>query len=267
VVQEWRESQGPADQMSEQNILIQGTGYEYHHPIGKKETLEKANPKGLRSFYTKWYKPQRMAIIIVGDFDVGKSTLVCKLTGETRTRSGGVEFDSINYIMDGKSHAIDIWDTTGLPQFDAIAENYYPKAEGALMVYDITSKSSFEHLVGKPPDNTVDSWVDKVKTKKPDIEFLVVGNKLDRKGEGRAVDPVAAVKLCKQLGNLEWMECSAQTGEGVDDALQKLLRKILRRKGEEERIDHTVTTPKQESSCCGCCCCYQGSKEETKRLI
>ena len=49
--------------------IFQGSRYAERIPIGRKEILERATPEGLRAFYRRWYRPDLMAVIAVGDFD------------------------------------------------------------------------------------------------------------------------------------------------------------------------------------------------------
>ncbi|HSA95554.1 MAG TPA: insulinase family protein, partial [Acidobacteriota bacterium] len=53
-------------------ILFRGSKYAERMPIGKKETIERADPKALKRFYKTWYRPDLMAVIAVGDFDRAK---------------------------------------------------------------------------------------------------------------------------------------------------------------------------------------------------
>lgn len=72
VIEEWRLGQGAQERMRNKYwpILFKGSRYEYRLPIGKKEILETAAHERLTTFYKDWYRPNNMAVIAVGDFDV-----------------------------------------------------------------------------------------------------------------------------------------------------------------------------------------------------
>ena len=74
VIEEWRlRDQGISGRISEayQTLLLDGTSYEGHAPIGTIESLEMLGSQELRQFYEEWYQPQHMAVVAVGDFDAG----------------------------------------------------------------------------------------------------------------------------------------------------------------------------------------------------
>ncbi len=106
-------------------------------------------------------------VVVIGDSNVGKSNLLSRFTKnefffDTRPTIG-VEFASKNVTMENKiikgkslflppvvlfliSFTAQIWDTAGQERFRAITEAYYRRAVGALLVYDITRKETFDHV-------------------------------------------------------------------------------------------------------------------------
>ncbi len=71
VLEEWRLGRGAGARMWDQQypILLQGSRYAERLPIGKPEIIETAKPEALESFYRRWYRPDLMAVVAVGDFD------------------------------------------------------------------------------------------------------------------------------------------------------------------------------------------------------
>ncbi|MFM7217870.1 MAG: insulinase family protein, partial [Bacteroidota bacterium] len=72
VVEEWRLGQGANERMRRKYwpTLFKGSRYESRLPIGKKEIIEHCPQSVLRDFYRDWYRPDLMAVIAVGDFNV-----------------------------------------------------------------------------------------------------------------------------------------------------------------------------------------------------
>ncbi|HEX6221327.1 MAG TPA: insulinase family protein [Acidimicrobiia bacterium] len=73
ILDEWRtRAQGFVARVNEQieSLVLPGTDYEGHQPIGTSESIDTTSPEELRRFYDDWYHPERMAIVAVGDFDV-----------------------------------------------------------------------------------------------------------------------------------------------------------------------------------------------------
>ena len=74
VIEEWRLGQGASQRMREKwfPVMMKDSRYAERLPIGKKEVLENFKYKTLKNFYEKWYRPELMAVVVVGDIDVGK---------------------------------------------------------------------------------------------------------------------------------------------------------------------------------------------------
>jgi zinc protease len=72
VIEEWRGGLGAGSRLRDQQIpvLYYESKYAERLPIGKPEVLKSFQPERLRAFYTKWYRPDRMAVVAVGDIDV-----------------------------------------------------------------------------------------------------------------------------------------------------------------------------------------------------
>lgn len=74
VVEEWRLGQGADERLRRAYwpILFRNSRYQDRLPIGKKEIIEGCKQSTLRNFYYDWYRPDLMAVIAVGDFDVAE---------------------------------------------------------------------------------------------------------------------------------------------------------------------------------------------------
>jgi zinc protease len=71
VIEEWRSRLGAQSRLSDAQIpvLLKGSRYEHRLPIGLRETLETVPSEALVRFYERWYRPDLMAVVAVGDFD------------------------------------------------------------------------------------------------------------------------------------------------------------------------------------------------------
>ncbi|MBI4500633.1 MAG: insulinase family protein [Gemmatimonadetes bacterium] len=71
VIEEWRLGRGAESRMQDKQfpVLFQGSRYAERLPIGVKAQLEKYTASDLRRFYQRWYRPDLMAVIAVGEFD------------------------------------------------------------------------------------------------------------------------------------------------------------------------------------------------------
>ncbi|KAL0366696.1 UNVERIFIED_CONTAM: Ras-related protein RABA5d [Sesamum radiatum] len=98
-------------------------------------------------------------IVIIGDSAVGKSNLLSRYArNEFNMHSKatiGVEFQTQSLEIDGKEVKAQIWDTAGQERFRAVTSAYYRGAFGALVVYDISRRSTFE---------SIPRWLDELKS-------------------------------------------------------------------------------------------------------
>jgi small GTP-binding protein len=89
---------------------------------------------------------------------VGKSALLSRFSEntflESYTSTIGIDFNSRMIRVDKAVCKLEIWDTAGQERFSTITANYYRGAQGALLVYDITLKQSFDN---------VQNWFDRVR--------------------------------------------------------------------------------------------------------
>src|SRR5574344_2321656 len=71
IIEEWRLGQGAQDRLRMKTwpTMLKGSLYAERLPIGTYESLQNFKPEAIRRFYKTWYRPENMAIIVVGDFD------------------------------------------------------------------------------------------------------------------------------------------------------------------------------------------------------
>ncbi|CEL57367.1 Ras-like GTP-binding protein RYL2 OS=Yarrowia lipolytica (strain CLIB 122 / E 150) GN=RYL2 PE=3 SV=2 [Rhizoctonia solani AG-1 IB] len=121
-------------------------------------------------------------VVIMGSAGVGKTSLVMRYVegrfGQTTTTTGAF-FYSKKATVDGTKVRLQIWDTAGQERFRSMAPMYYRGASAAILVYDITSASSFED---------VKLWIDELKRNcDPDLLIYIVGAKADLAAQGQRI--------------------------------------------------------------------------------
>ncbi|KAL7645104.1 UNVERIFIED_CONTAM: hypothetical protein RMT77_003482 [Armadillidium vulgare] len=159
--------------------------------------------------------------LVIGSAGTGKSCLLHQfIEGKFKAESNhtiGVEFGSKIVNVGGKYVKLQIWDTAGQERFRSVTRSYYRGAAGALLVYDITSRESY---------NALSNWLSDARTlASPNIVILNVGNKKDLEGE-RQVTFMEASRF-SQENELMFLEASALTGENVEEAFLKCAKSIL----------------------------------------
>ena len=183
----------------------------------------------------------RFKILIIGDSAVGKSALLARFTQnvfldeDCATTTVGIDYSSSMIMVDKAVCRLEMWDTAGQERFATMTANYYRGAQGALIVYDVSSRESFERA---------QVWFDRAKDLGgKDICPILVGNKIDLAtsatgdllntgdaGNGRSGRQVSREEghdFAAALG-IPFVETSAKDGSNVEEAFVALTRAIKR---------------------------------------
>jgi small GTP-binding protein len=117
---------------------------------------------------------------------------------------------------------LSLWDTAGQETYKSVTRSYFRGASGALLVFDISRRPTFEH---------VQDWLMDLRSiAEPDIVVVLVGNKCDlvsSEGESkREVTVKEAEEWARANGVLEYVETSAKSGEGVERAFGRVAERI-----------------------------------------
>ncbi|PKA46101.1 Ras-related protein Rab11C [Apostasia shenzhenica] len=159
-------------------------------------------------------------IVLIGDSGVGKSNILSRFTRnefclESKSTIG-VEFATRTLQIEGKTIKAQIWDTAGQERYRAITSAYYRGAVGALMVYDITKRQTFDN---------VQRWLRELRDHADsNIIIMLAGNKADLK-HLRAVSEDDARGLAEKEG-LSFLETSALEAVNVERAFHTILTDI-----------------------------------------
>lgn len=166
-----------------------------------------------------------LKILIIGESGVGKSSLLLRFTDDTfdpeQAATIGVDFKVKTLQVEGNRAKLAIWDTAGQERFRTLTPSYYRGAQGVILVYDVSSKSSFSKL---------ETWLNELETfsTKHDIIKMLVGNKIDK--DKREVSKEEGLKFARKHHML-FIEASAKTKEGVQCAFEELVEKIIQTPG------------------------------------
>ncbi|CAL9066156.1 ras-related protein RABA5c-like [Musa acuminata AAA Group] len=159
-------------------------------------------------------------IVIIGDSAVGKSNLLSRYArNEFNLHSKatiGVEFQTQSVVIDGKEVKAQIWDTAGQERFRAVTSAYYRGAVGALVVYDISRRTTFD---------SVPRWLQELETHSDTtVAKMLVGNKCDLDNI-RNISVEEGKSLAEAEG-LFFIETSALDSTNVKKAFEIVIREI-----------------------------------------
>ena len=197
----------------------------------------------------------KFKIVIVGDTGVGKTNLVKRFVHKTYNENTeptiGVEYFSNNYLINDILCKIDLWDTGGQERYKSITSAYYKGASGAIIVYDVTSSTTF---------NNIEKWLQEIKERTSrDIKIIMIGNKTDLENK-RVISKEISKNKAADL-NIPVIETSALNASNVKEAFHLMIKEIynssiskiddsnLNNKNEYNVLDSYVDLNKKK----GCC--------------
>ena len=129
---------------------------------------------------------------------------------ENSSPTFGFQFVVKIFKIDGHQIKAQIWDTTGRERYKKVALIYSRGTKGALVVYDITNKESF--------DKVVNHINDLKKFAQKDVSIILIGNKNDLEDKREIMKEQGEEKAKKH--NASFIETSALTGENLDKAFE-----------------------------------------------
>ncbi|POI25785.1 hypothetical protein CIB84_010464, partial [Bambusicola thoracicus] len=172
-------------------------------------------------------------LVLAGDSGAGKSSFLLRLCrNEFRgdiSSTLGVDFQVKELLVDGEQTTLQIWDTAGQERYHSIARSYFRKAHGVLLLYDISSQSSFLR---------VRQWIEDIENGRTPscppllqgagttLPLMLVGNKSDLRAglPETAGVPTAHGQRLAMAHNCLFCETSAKDGTNVAEAVLHLAR-------------------------------------------
>ena len=160
----------------------------------------------------------RQKIIFVGDSGVGKTTLINRINNEEfkdlNESSVGIDYYSKNIKFRGEELTLQIWDTAGQEKYRGLIPTYARNAVLAFIIYDISSKKSFENLT---------EWINYLNSIEK-MPMIICGNKIDLVVD-RQVTKEEGEKFAKK-NNLVFFEVSAKTNKNMNYMLYRSIAEL-----------------------------------------
>ncbi len=186
-------------------------------------------------------------LLIIGDSTVGKTSILSKYASKTFNENYlatvGLDFFTKDDTIDNKIIRIKIWDTAGQERYKALTKCFFQKAQGVILVFDVTTRKTFDDLK---------FWIESINSNVYDnesIPIVIFGNKIDL--QKREVTKKEATDFAEK-NNFEYYETSAKTGEGVDNAIKELAKKVMNSIGKKKGRENLrlSTDNKKSGKCC-----------------
>ena len=163
----------------------------------------------------------KVKVILLGNGAVGKTSIANRYTHDkfssTYKPSLGVDFMVKRVELEGKKIKLMVFDTAGQEFISTLRKRYYSGASGAVIVFDVTRRKTFEDL---------ERWIKEVKNEVGDIQTVFVGNKIDLE-DARVIDVEEIIEFAERF-NGEYIESSALLGDGIRDIFEPFILETLK---------------------------------------
>jgi len=202
---------------------------------------QQSQVKGVEDIHDHFVK-----ILMLGDTGVGKTSLLSRYSANNFTTSMmstvGVDLKTKYVDLMEKRVKVQVWDTAGQEHFHRITFPYYRDSNAIILTFDVSSKKTFDNIR---------YWMENIQQYAGDsIVMTLIGNKIDLREEGDAdtISEEQGLAMAEQFG-VPYLECSAKSGFGVEDAINGTTRRIMERqaRGEVVQISADGVTAAEEA--------------------
>ena len=162
-------------------------------------------------------------LVVLGDSGVGKSCIMSMYNknyfNDFNESTIGAAFSTSIIEIKKRKVKLEMWDTAGQERFKSLAPMYYRGSKFAVIVFDITSKKSF---------NGAKKWIKQLITICGDsCSYILVGNKIDLEDRRQVLKQES--KKFSEEKNILYIEVSAKTGENIENIFYDLVRNSIPR--------------------------------------
>ena len=194
----------------------------------------------------KQKKVPKIQIITLGDHMVGKTSLLRRFNDGTFTLSTyttiGIDFITKEVKVGSLKVTAKIWDTAGQDRFHTITHSFYKQCQGVLLVFDVSTKKSFDD---------VHKWMTNIQNHAdPNIVKYLIANKID--AEKREVSKEEAQDMATKY-QMKYYETSARTGANVTETITDLVKDIYVKKNGKMPEDGFKLDAVSNTGRGGCC--------------
>ncbi|KAI9352367.1 ras family-domain-containing protein [Pilaira anomala] len=195
---------------------------------------------------------RKFKLVFLGEQSVGKTSLITRFMYDTFDNTYqatiGIDFLSKTMYLEDRTVRLQLWDTAGQERFRSLIPSYIRDSSVAVVVYDITSRISFQNT---------SKWIEDVRAERgAEVIIVLVGNKTDL-NDKREVTLEEGEKKANDC-NVMFIETSAKAGHNVKTLFRRIAQalpgmdtEVVNGKEQMQKVDLN-TSDSTESSSCAC---------------
>ena len=158
---------------------------------------------------------------IFGDSAVGKTSMVSsflniKFDRDMIATIGTDKYEAKLKLNNGNDIKLFLWDSGGAERFRGVSLNIVKRVQGGILVFDVTSKKSFENL---------SLWLDSIYEINPSFDLIIFGNKADKDKSEWEVTNEEINKFIEEK-KLKYFEVSAKNGIGINEGITYIVNEL-----------------------------------------
>jgi len=163
---------------------------------------------------------RKFKLVFLGEQSVGKTSLITRFLYDNfdaqYAATIGIDFLSKTMYLDDRTVRLQLWDTAGQERFRSLIPSYIRDSSVAVVVYDVTSRTSFQNTA---------KWVDDVRAERGnDVIIVLVGNKTDL-NDKRQVTTEEGERRSKEY-KVMFIETSAKAGHNVKTLFKRIAQAL-----------------------------------------
>ncbi|XP_026467352.1 ras-like GTP-binding protein RhoL [Ctenocephalides felis] len=178
-------------------------------------------------------RKKSIRVTAVGDGVIGKTCLLITYTkGVFPCEYIPTVFENYtaNILVDGCTHILNVWDTSGQEDYDRLRPLSYPNTDCFLLCYSISSRDSFDHVHSK--------WYPEIRHYSPKAPIILIATKIDLRNSNShgLVTFEEGQAMHKKIRSSDFVECSALEYTNVDIVFIKAVRAVLQKENAARKL-------------------------------